>query len=35
MTGKITSLDAPRHLYKSLSQAGIGFENPIFINLPA
>jgi len=34
MTGKITSLDAPRHLYKSPSQAGRGFENAIFINLP-
>jgi hypothetical protein len=33
MSAKIISLYVPRHLYKSPSQAGRGFENPIFINL--
>ncbi len=31
----MASLDAPRHMYKSLSQARRGLENPIFTNLPA
>jgi hypothetical protein len=31
----IISLDASRHLHKSLPQASGGFEDPIFIHLPA
>jgi len=34
MSDKIISSDAPRHLYNSPSQAGRGFETPIFTNRP-
>ena len=34
-SGNVTSLDAPRHRYKSLWQAGRGFENSIFADGPA
>jgi hypothetical protein len=35
MCGKIISLDLPGHLYKSVSYAGRGYENPIFADLPS
>src|SRR5262249_51150610 len=33
-SANIVCLDAPRHVYKSLSQAGGGFENPVLTDLP-
>ena len=33
MGGKIISVDAPRHLHKSASHAGGGFEDPVLANL--
>jgi hypothetical protein len=32
MSGKVIPLDMPRHLHKTLSQAGSGFEIPISID---